>query len=76
MGRIDGTSTSSVPDAIRAYLQELEFNGELTLANLEHALAAVPGCANREVYIRNAGCALADRGSIGQLGGDHCQLCG
>lgn len=41
--RLDGTSGAPVPDAIKAYLQNLPFNGLFVLAQLVDALQAVEG---------------------------------
>jgi len=41
--RLDGTDPSPVPNAIRAYLQNLPFNGLFVLAHLVDALQAVEG---------------------------------
>ena len=43
--RLDGKSTTPVVDAIRQYLKELPFNGELVLAYLVDAMQAVEGIA-------------------------------
>jgi len=41
--RLDGTDNSPVPDAIRAYLQNLPFNGLFVPVNLIDALQAIEG---------------------------------
>jgi len=41
--RLDGTSQTPVADAIRAYLKNLPFNGQLVLAFLTDAMQAVDG---------------------------------
>lgn len=41
--RLDGTGRTPVDDAIRAYLQNMPFNGQLVLAFLTDALQAVDG---------------------------------
>ncbi|WP_165025665.1 nucleotidyltransferase [Dysgonomonas sp. ZJ279] len=41
--RLDGSSFTPVPDAVRAYLKVLPFNGELVLAFLTDALQRVDG---------------------------------
>jgi hypothetical protein len=41
--RLDGTTQTPVADAIRAYLKNMPFNGELVLAYLTDALQAVDG---------------------------------
>lgn len=41
--RLDGTNNAPVPNAIRAYLQNLPFNGLFVLASLVDALQAVDG---------------------------------
>ncbi len=51
--RIDGRGNTTVQDAIRAYLKDLKFNGEFTIAELENRLQLIDGCADQEAYIRN-----------------------
>lgn len=52
--RIDGTANTPVQDAIRNYLENLKFNGEFSIAELEDILQALSGCADGEAYIRSA----------------------
>ncbi|MEH6405776.1 MAG: hypothetical protein V7767_00700 [Leeuwenhoekiella sp.] len=52
--RIDASANTPVQDTIRDYLKNLKFNGEFTVAELENRLQNVEGCADQEVYIRNA----------------------
>lgn len=51
--RIDGRGNTTVQDAIRAYLKELKFNGEFTIAELENRLQLIDGCADQEAYVRS-----------------------
>lgn len=51
--RIDGQGTTPIQNEIRAYLKELKFNGEFTIAELENRLQTINGAADEEVYIRN-----------------------
>jgi len=51
--RIDGRGNTTVQDAIRAYLKDLKFNGEFTIAEVENRLQLVDGCADQEAYVRN-----------------------
>ena len=41
--RIDGTSTTPVPDAIRGYLENIDFNGLFSIQKLVDAVQAVDG---------------------------------
>lgn len=52
--RIDGANNTPVQDAVREYLENLRFNGEFSLAELEDILQGLSGCANREAYITAA----------------------
>lgn len=52
--RIDGTGNTPVQDAIRDYLRNLRFNGEFSVAELEDLIQAVPGCSDREAYVKTA----------------------
>lgn len=49
--RIDGTNNTPAQDAIRAYLKELKFNGEFSIAELEDRIQAVEGCSSGEAYV-------------------------
>lgn len=51
--RIDGRGNTTVQDELRAYLKNLKFNGEFTIAELENRLQKVNGCADEEVYVRS-----------------------
>lgn len=51
--RIDGRGNTTVQDAIRAYLKDLKFNGEFTIAELENRLQIIEGCADQEAYVRS-----------------------
>lgn len=52
--RIDGTDNEPVQTAIKGYLKNLKFNGEFILSELVDILQNIEGCADREVYIKNA----------------------
>lgn len=52
--RIDGFDETPVQNAIRSFLKDLPFNGELRLTALVDVLQNVPGCADREAYIDEA----------------------
>lgn len=52
--RIDGEDDAPVQNAIRSFLKDLPFNGELRLSNLIDILQNVEGCADRDVYIDEA----------------------
>ena len=58
--RLDGTDPSPVPNAIRAYLQNLPFNGLFVLAHLVDALQAVEG-----VEIPNLTSCSMSKGALG-----------
>jgi hypothetical protein len=58
--RLDGTDPSPVPNAIRAYLQNLPFNGLFVLAHLVDALQAVEG-----VEIPNLTSCSMSKGELG-----------
>ena len=51
--RIDGATNTPVQDAIRAYIKDLKFNGEFSIAILEDRLQELSGCADREAYVRS-----------------------
>ncbi|TLP81342.1 hypothetical protein [Maribacter sp. ACAM166] len=51
--RIDGTNNTPVQAALRNYLENLRFNGEFSVAELEDILQAISGCSDREAYIKN-----------------------
>ncbi|KQC30165.1 hypothetical protein [Flagellimonas eckloniae] len=53
-GRIDGANNQPVQDALRAYLKNLPFNGEFSIAELVDALQEVEGCSEREVSVKQA----------------------
>jgi hypothetical protein len=52
--RIDGSDDEPVQNAIRSFLKDLPFNGELRLTALVDLLQNIEGCADREVYINEA----------------------
>ncbi len=50
--RLDGTDPTPVPNAIKAYLKSIQFNGQLVLSFLENELATVSGV--RVPVVKNA----------------------
>ena len=52
--RVDGTANTPVQDAIGEYLENLKFNGEFSIAELQDILQEIPGCAEGEAYILSA----------------------
>lgn len=52
--RIDGSDDTPVQNAIRSFLKDLPFNGELRLSNLTDTLQSLDGCADRDVYVDEA----------------------